>query len=153
MILWWNPKLKVGVYWEGRGPGDTTISFRGKGSKPYKYRYPEIKGDVWFFDLKGDPDNDSRWNENGKGIVVKTGLTEPEEYRRLQNSYESTTMIIEYSVWGPNSNTYIHQLFINAGISVPKPSAATGWDETGDYRYGGKSGPTLHRPPIFFAAD
>lgn len=51
----------------------------------------------------------------------------------LLQSFNCTNQIPEYSgPWGPNSNTFLHQILINAGIIiVPTPPDAFGWDSPG----------------------
>jgi hypothetical protein len=69
--------------------------------------------------------------------VITTNKTAEEEYTAIERAFKETDQVSYYSVFGPNSNTYLNQLLINAGFPTPRPSGATGWDYSGEYKYGG----------------
>jgi hypothetical protein len=79
------------------------------------------------FTSVGDPDNDPAFGGiAGKGIVISTGLSATEEHERLENAYANMTQVTEYNAAGPNSNTFLHQLLIDAGFTVTRPPGARG---------------------------
>jgi RHS repeat-associated protein len=57
----------------------------------------------------------------------------------LDEAFFKMKQVSQYSVWGPNSNTFAKALLNNTGFfgDVSVPWTAPGWDYQGDYRYGG----------------
>jgi hypothetical protein len=97
--------------------------------------------------MYSDPDELPMFKPWGKGIKIATGLTPRQELNALDKTFNEMVEVIEYSgLWGPNSNTFLHQLLVNAGFTVSQPPGAVAWDYNGVWKYGGKSFTTYGFP-------
>jgi hypothetical protein len=75
------------------------------------------------------------------GLVLKSPFKTPaEELAALDAAYGKLDQAA-YRRLGPNSNTYAHQLLLNAGFPEPEwvlPAGAVAWSYSGFYSYGGE---------------
>jgi hypothetical protein len=80
--------------------------------------------------------------DNTPGLKIDTGgktfKQEDEALKKLSEN-KGLKQVEQYNAYnGPNSNTYAHQLLLNAGFPDPTPPAgARGWNYNGFYSYGG----------------
>jgi hypothetical protein len=87
---------------------------------------------VWYqIDGVGKPDGQrggknlqgpfDEFPDTGTVFIVASKFSDADDVRRLKAAYERMNPVPYYPE-GPNSNTFAHQLLINAGYSVPKNS-------------------------------
>jgi RHS repeat-associated protein len=127
-VVVYDPISKRGMQFDGGGTG----SSRPGGNRPVPSRM------ALDFSKYEDPDDYTQeMGVGGVGIVVDTGKSSYTEELNTLNRVFARLEQVPYDPFGPNSNTYVHQLLSLAGYSPPRPSGAVGWDYHGAAGYGG----------------
>ena len=120
-IIVYDPVTGKGKQYNGGGPGNGYLGGLGIGG----HAPQPTSGPIT---VTGDPG----------GTPVDTGLTPAQEQDALDCAFNQMQQIPDYfAIGGPNSNTYAHQLLINAGFNPPTPPGASGWDTDPWWGYGG----------------
>ena len=152
--LWHNPATGEYVVYEGGGPIQNEVCSPSSGAigatiypdlhppnGPYRTPAVGAAPPKKKFPIKWDRTTYKTFQELSAGVSltkVTTGMTPVQEFAAIEKAFSSMNQVPYYYPFGPNSNTYLRQLLVNAGFTPPaKPLNATGWDYSGDWKYGG----------------
>jgi RHS repeat-associated protein len=145
-VVVWDPKTQKGFKFDGGGSGAEGI-IGGSNQSVHSSKKEIVAKDFNYL------------QDNLKGIQLSTGgLSCDDESKALLKAFMKMLQVPVYSaVYGPNSNTFGHQLLLNAGFrNIPTPPSAPGWNygfiinAPEWFQYGGRYFDRYGRPTEYY---